>query len=311
VKPRLQPWQFVILVVLVAAAVIGYMQWRRASRLTGAAGLLQCLPQERFIHLYIDVDLLRRSGFLDLLAGSKAAEEPDYRKFITDTGFDYRQDLDAVAAAFLRDELYITVRGRFDWNRLTAYAQAQNGRCENSICSMPASQPNRFVSFYPLSSTVLALAVTPVARGVSAIVPGSWEAAPQVPPVAAWLSVPPMVFDDVSDLPSGSRSFLSPLARVLKSTFSIGPAAAGGNDFEIRLEAECASPQQATELAQRFASTTDLLRRMLEREKLSPNSADLSGVLTGGRFNPQEARMVGTWPVSRMFVESLLSGTLE
>ena len=53
------------------------------------------LPADRATLVYIDTDALRKSGLLDLLAGSKAAEEADYRKFVEQTGFDYRTDLDA------------------------------------------------------------------------------------------------------------------------------------------------------------------------------------------------------------------------
>jgi hypothetical protein len=311
VKPRLQPWQFVILVVLAAAAAIGYMQWRRAERLSGAAGLLQCLPSDRATHLYIDVAMLRSSGYLELLAGSKTAEEADYRKFVEQTGFDYRTDLDAIAAAFVQGDVYLALRGRFNWPLLTGYAGTQGGRCENTVCSMPASQPGRNISFYPLHSDVLAMGVASEPRGVMMVTPAQWETPPQVPPVAVWASAPPSFFDDLDSAPAGSRSFLSPLARTLRATFSLGPSPDQREALEVRLQAECTSPQAAADLARQFEETTNLLRKMIERDHLNANPNDLSGVLLGGRFEPQQARLVGRWTVTQSFLQGLLSGTLQ
>ena len=62
--------------------------------------------------VYIDTGLLRQSGLLELVAGSKAVEEPDYRKFVDQTGFDYRRDLDAVAAAFVDNHVQFLKWGR-------------------------------------------------------------------------------------------------------------------------------------------------------------------------------------------------------
>src|SRR5437868_435266 len=151
-KLRLQPAQLAALVIVLCAAAVGVSHWRRVSKPFSAVALIECLPPDQSTHLYIDVATLRNSGLLDLLTGSKAAEEPDYRKFVDQSGFDYKTDVDAVAAAFVHGNVYFTLRGRFDWKRLPDYARAQGGTCRNSICSMPASKPDRHISFYPVKS---------------------------------------------------------------------------------------------------------------------------------------------------------------
>jgi hypothetical protein len=95
------------------------------------------------------------------LAGSKAVEEPDYQQFVNETKFDYRQDLDAIAAAFKDGKVYFALRGRFHWKDLKDYAARQGGSCHGDFCVVAGSQPNRRISFYPLKRDVLAMAIGP------------------------------------------------------------------------------------------------------------------------------------------------------
>jgi len=292
----------------VCGAAIGIWQWRRAAY--DAAYLLQCLPLDQSVEVYIDVGQLRSSGLLDVLAGSKASEDADYRGIVEQTGFDYRTDLDAVAAAFLHGDVYLAVKGRFNWKRLSQYAQAQQGRCQNSSCSMPASQPNRYISFYPLSSGVLAFAESSAEQGTSMIAAGESKIASPIPSAPVWISAPAFAFGELGTLPAGLRAFLSPLADVSKAEFSVRPAKEKGG-FEVVLDAPCASPEVAAAVAGKFTHTTDLLQKMLQRDKLTPSSADLSGVLVAGRFESHESRMRGVWPIDRRFFESLVSGKVQ
>ncbi len=279
---------------------------------SGAARLMRCLPLDGAVKVYIDFDQLRANGLLDLLAGAKSAEEADYRKFVEDTGFDYRSDLDGVAAAFVRGDIYFAVRGHFDWARLSAYAHAQQGQCRDTICSMPASQPNRFVSFYPLASTVMALAVSSQEQGVTRIAPLESPASSAIPSAPVWISAPSFAFTNLKNLPAGS-SVLSPLADAQEAAFRIqaAPGAGGNAAFEIVLDAPCATPEIAAEVARKFTATTELLRSMLQRDRITPNPADLSGVLVAGRFESRASHMTGTWPIDRRFVEALVSGKIQ
>ncbi|HML18572.1 MAG TPA: hypothetical protein VK419_16190 [Bryobacteraceae bacterium] len=166
-KFRFQPWQLAAIVILMCAGAVIFAWWRRSARTFDAAAMLECLPPDQATHVYIDFDALRKGGILQMIAGNKAAEEPDYQKFVSGTGFDYSRDLDAAAAAFFHGSEYFTLRGRFAWAKLASYARAQGGTCSNSVCTMAASTPNRHISYYMLSANVLALAVSPEEHGVT------------------------------------------------------------------------------------------------------------------------------------------------
>ena len=305
---RFQPWQLAVLVILLCAAAVAFAHWRGISRPYDAAALLECLPPDQSTHIFIDVAALRSTGILDLLAGSKTAEEDDYRKFVEQTGFDYRTDLDAVAIAFFHGGTYVTVRGRFEWKKLADYARAQGGTCRSAVCNMTGSTPDRQISFYPLKADVLAMAVTTEPRGVSMIGPNQWKHPPQLPPEPVWISAPAFVFSDVKNLPGGAQSFLRPLSQAERATFAIGPE---GPRLQVRLEAECATPEVATALANQLTASTDLLKKMLARDHMTPNPLDLSGVLTAGTFQAQGKRVNGKWPIERGFLEALASGRVQ
>ena len=308
VRIRFQPWQLALLVVALCVAAVGVARWLRVSSPYDAARLLAALPLEKATLVYIDTALLRQSGTLELLAGSKAAEEPDYRKFVEQTGFDYRKDLDAVAAAFVDNHVYITLRGRFQWKQLTTYAESQGGECHYSVCTMPGSSLERNISFYPLKSDVLALAVSTDPRAVTNIDPGGRKIPLPVPPDPVWISVPAAVFNRLDAFPDGTRAFLSPLARAEKVTFAAGPK---GDRLQLRLEVACATPDAAADLVKQFSGVTSLLKNMIERQHMTPNPRDLSGVLVAGSFQQRQSTVIATWPLERGFVEALAAGQIQ
>ncbi|HLW77263.1 MAG TPA: hypothetical protein VKS01_09755, partial [Bryobacteraceae bacterium] len=280
----------------------------RAGRRFDAVSLMAALPPDQATHLYIDVAALRKSGILDLIAGSSAEEDADYKNFVRQTKFDYRKDLDGIAGAFAHGNEYFALRGRFDWKGLKSYAESQGGKCVNAICEMPASEPGRYISFYTLGGNALALAVAGEERGVMVIGPDQWKSAPQFPPEPIWISAPPFDFTDTKKFPAGTHSFLSPLVAAQHILFAIGPE---GNRFAVRLEVECADAASAQALAKQLTDTTAYLKKMLEREHQTPNPNDLSGVLTAGSFEQKDARVVGKWPLERGFVEALTAGKIE
>jgi hypothetical protein len=305
---RFRPWQLAILVVALCVAAVAAARWWRVSSHYDAARLVAALPVERSSTVvYMDSEQLRSSGLLALLAGSKATEEADYRKFVDETGFDYRTDLDALAAAFIDNRFYATLRGRFRWNQLTAYAESQGGECHYSVCTMPGSTVDRNISFYPLKDDVLALAVSTDPRAVTNIGTGS-NLQMAVSPEPFWISVPAATFNRLEGFPSGTRAFLSPLAKAEKVIFAAGPQ---GNHLQLRLEVSCANPQAAAELIKQFSGVTGLLKTLLEREHMTPNPRDLSGVLVAGTFEQRQSTVIGTWPVERGFVEALASGQIQ
>jgi hypothetical protein len=310
VKPRSSLWfTAAAFLLLVVAAGIGLLKWHSArnydeSRLVGT------LPHNGSAIVYLDFDTLRAAGLLEALAGSKAAEESDYRKFVSDSGFDYKSDLEAVAVAFVDGNMYATARGKFQWKRLSDYAQANGGSCSSPMCEMPASQPGRFISFYALRDNVIALAVSPDKHGADLINPPQGETIfRSSDPVA--LSAPGSAFEKPAGFPPGAQAFLSPLSRAKRVTFYAGSTAGDKTKLALRLDAECATPEAARDIAKQLQSTTELLKNMLAREKMKPSPADLSGLLVAGTFQVKDARVAGNWPLDRRFVEGLLSSTGE
>lgn len=294
------------LALLLAVAIIaGFLFWR-STRTFNDAQLLQCLPQARATQVFVDLDKLRRGGVLDLIAGSTSAEDADYKAFLTHTGLDYRTDIDAIAAAFSEGNTYLAMRGRFDWKKLSAYIASQGGKCADPGCSMPGTRPGYYVSLMPLRPTVLAIAVSTDERGVKMIGLQDWRKPPALPAEPVWISVPSFALSEAS-LGAGTHAFLEPLSQAQQVTFAAGPA---DNAFQIRVEAVCATPEVAELMTRRLSASTDMLKKMLDREHLTANPNDLSGVLVAGAFSQQKERVTGTWPITRGFLESLAGGKL-
>jgi len=304
---RFRPWQLAIVVVALCLAVVAGVRWWRVATPYDAASMLGALPLNNATLVYIDAGLLRRSGMLELLAGSKAAEEPDYRKFVDQTGFDYRTDLDAIAVSFAGNQVFTTLRGRFRWKQLTAYAESQGGECHYSVCTMLGSTAERSISFYPVRPDVLALAVSSDPRASVNIGSGHTFQMP-VPPEPVWISVPAATFNRLDAFPNGTRAFLSPLAHAETVIFAVGPE---GDRLQLRLQVDCATPAAAADMVKQFSGVTGLLKSMIEREHMTPNPRDLSGVLVAGTFEQRQSTVIGTWPLERSFVEALASGQIQ
>src|ERR1700733_3384017 len=118
---KLRPWQFVLFLLLVAAAaIIAVFEFSRSSLVTPGE-LVAVLPHQDSIVFFINADSLRDAGVLGEFAGPKAGQEQDYQNFVTQSHFDYQRDLDRVAGTFNRGEVFLVIEGRFDWVRLREY----------------------------------------------------------------------------------------------------------------------------------------------------------------------------------------------
>ncbi len=276
------------------------------SRSYAPSQLVQMLPPDRSVYVYLDVSLLRSAGILDLIAGSKSLEDADYQKFVKDTGFDYRTDLNGLAVAFREGDVYYAAQGKFDWAKLEAYAPAHGGKCERFLCTTPGSEPGRNVSYYMPRNNILAMATSRKNTAGDMVAPGSWANGPTIPQVGLWVAAPASSFSDLNKLPAGARSFVSPLAKSQGAVFTLG-AASSGKDFELRMEVKTADAAAAKKLVEQYAEVTSLLVKMLEREKIQASSGDLSGMLVAGKFEAKDTMVVGVWPVSKEFVKSLAS----
>ena len=268
--------------------------------------MLRRLPPENATVLFVDFGTLRRGGVLKLLASSKT-EEPDYQAFVRATGFDYQRDLDLAAVSFSSGGEFFVVKGRFDWEKLRAYAQGQGGGCEGRLCRMQGSTPARRISFLALQPNLMALAVGTDASAATRLAEVQTSAlqpldAPRDP---VWLSISAESLKAPGQLPPGASFFTAALSSADKILLSLGPE---GEKLEARLLVTCRTSDDAAALAGQLQHATSLVREMMARDKQQPNAKDLSGVLTAGVFQQSGRRVLGRWPLPTAFLESLAGG---
>ena len=300
-------WAAIVLLVVAGGAAWLVVYERNRFAAASPTGMLRRLPSENATVLFVDFDTLRHGGVLKLLASSKTAEEPDYQTFVRATGFDYQRDLDLAVVSFSSDGELFVIKGRFDWQKLRTYAQAQGGTCESRLCRMQGSTPARRISFLSLQPNLMALAVSTDNSAAMRLVDAK---ASTVQPLDAprdpvWLSIPAESLKAPGQLPPGASFFTTALATADKILLSLGPE---GERLEARLLVTCRSSDDAAALAGQLQHATSLVKEMMAREKQAPNAKDLSGVLTAGVFEQSGRRVLGRWPLPTAFLESLAGG---
>ena len=304
---RFQPWQLALALIAVCAVAVGGVYWYRARGPVSPAELASYVPTANATLVFVDVDAIRRSGILKMISGSKAAQELEYRKFVDETLFDYRDDLDAVAAAFKDGQVFFALKGRFHWKNLMDYTIRQGGSCHNGFCTAPASRPNRRISFYPVRPDVMALAVSPDDFAAYQVARKAEKPAFPAPLDPVWVLVPAVALRDTDSLPEGTRSYASALKNAEEIVFTIGPE---NDHLRVSLNVQCRDARDASALQRDFENTTNTLRKWIEREHQQPNPADLSGVLVSGTFRQEDRRVYGQWPIPRAFVDQVMGESL-
>ena len=292
-----------LVLVLLAAALAAFFVYRARS-LTDTA-LLKRLPTTGAMVLHVDFNALRRAGIMELLDGSKIGEDPEYKAFVANTGFNYTRDLDLALVAFAPTGRFLLLRGRFDWPKLRRYAESQQGSCADSVCRMVGSTPDRRISFFPLQSNVMAMAVSTDDFGARRLATPGAGPDPQTPDAPVWLALPPSVLKGNESLPQGTRMFARSIESADSVTLALAP---DGRRLAAKLNVLCRSEQDASQVATELGRITALLRDLIEREHQTPNPADLSGVLSSGSFRTDGRRVYGYWPIERKFVENMLGG---
>jgi hypothetical protein len=303
---RFHAWQLAALLIAVCGLAVAGVYMFRMRGGSKPSDLVAYLPAENATVIYIDVDAIRRSGILNMIAGSKAAEEIEYKQFVDATLFDYRQDLDAVAAAFKDNQIFFALRGRFHWKTLMDYARHQGGSCRSGFCFAPGSRPNRQISFYALRPDTMALAIS--SDDYAAYQVASKPAAtPMTPPAQpVWAIVPIAALQRAGELPAGLKPYVKALGNAKQIIFTLGLQ---GDHLQLALNVTCHDTQTASTLAVDMESTTNELRKLLASEHQKPDPADLTGVLVAGSFRHDDRSVYGQWPLERAFVEALANGS--
>lgn len=306
VRHRVSPWLVLPLLAGVCAAVIFGIAYLR-SRSFSTANLLQRIPADDALVLYVDFEALRRAHLLDLATADPVAQEPEYRSFVEATGFNYLRDLDSALISFGASGKYLLLRGHFDWSRMSQYVRGQGGTCYNSLCRLEGSTPERKISYLPLQPNLMALAVSEDGTAATRLQERRSGPRPEVLADPLWLLIPPGTIKDDASLPAGLRPFARALRGAQRVVLSGGP---DGPQMRLQLDVTCSTAEQAATLTSQLRALTTLLDALIAREHQVPNPRDLSGILAAGVFEQKERRVRGSWPVQRAFFESLAGGAL-
>jgi hypothetical protein len=158
------------LVLAAVAAGITLYYWP-GKPLTGYSGpppsLLSLLPPSAPCIVYIDLAVLRASPLLAQLTPILPApgDDPEYARFVRETGFDYTRDLDQVAVAFWpappAQRVVALADGRFAREKISRYALASGKlekRGDRDVYVVPAAKGGAPISFSFLSPNRVALA---------------------------------------------------------------------------------------------------------------------------------------------------------
>jgi len=308
VTSRLRGGLLIGLIATVCACSVWGVAWFRARSVTPGL-LLKRLPTSGAIIVYLDFRVLRQAGFFNQIENAKITEDPEYAEFVRNTAFDYKQDLDTAMVAFAPGGKYLLLRGRFDWKRLRAYVESQNGTCYNSLCRVQGSTLERRISFFPLETNLMALAVSPDESAAVRLQDAAPGPTPEMPAellkAPAWMSIPAAVLRS-DGVPEGARPFTRSMDQAESVFLSFAPE---GKRIAARLDVRCRTSEDAASLASQLTRTTALLREMMARDRRTPDSAGLSGVLTAGSFRSEGPRVFGYWPIEPAFLDQLLAGS--
>jgi hypothetical protein len=304
VRNRARAWLLIVPTAVICAAAVWGVAWYRSRNIPPAA-MLKRLPSSDALVVYLDFAALRQAGILSMLDNPKIAQEPEYQDFVRKIDFNYKQDLDTAMVAFAPTGRFLLVRGRFDWKSLRSFVESESGRCYNSLCRMQGSTPQRRISFFPLQSNLMALAVSEDDSAALRMQDVASGPEPEVPNAPVWMAIPGAVLKSGEGLPAGTRPFARSMESAESVVLSFVPE---GKRLAAKLNVRCRNSQEAAELVTELSRVTTLLREMIEREQHRPNPADLSGVLTSGSFRAEGARVFGYWPIERAFVENMLGG---
>ncbi len=233
--------------------------------------LFSLLPSDAPIVVYGDVAAVKSSPAFangSVLFNPGVAEDPNYRDFVEQTGFDYSRDLDRFVIAIWPDsetsspvlaeriKLIAIAEGRFDRAKIDSYAR-RTSRVSNGngpvVYESGPTTPGQGFYFTFLEPNRIALAQKMSLDSVLHPQPGSQQDSDTRQRIARVSGAEFFAVARTDDLPKaiGAHELQSgQLNRLLKSvrhiTLSGRP---DGNNFSLAAEAECDSLSNALQLA--------------------------------------------------------------
>lgn len=302
---RTKPWLALIAIAVAVIATVFLIRRLRRGVVESDAEMVALLPRRDLISGFVNVDLLRRAGLLKLLQASKPEQDPDYERFVRDSGFDYGRDVRAIAGAANAKQIFLVVRGTFDWARLREYAARHGGTCNSAFCQAPTSRPGRWASFLRIDSDVAGLAIGAEPADVLLLSPRKPITVPQIPGAPVWINVPHSAWAGLSEMPLAMRLLAAAVEPADRVILSAEPGKADTSAIQLRLEAVCQNAAVANAIRTQLQIDTNLLKMELKRERQEASRSDLTGMLTAGTFQQSGNKAIGTWPVYRDFLDRL------
>jgi len=266
-----------IAILLLVGVGVGIYLYRVSQPLTGPAAVsgpppdvLSLIPPNAPVVAFLDAKALRTTQNSSLQTiGSimlpTPQQDPDYTQFVKNTGFDYSRDLDRAAIAMWPTELgaaasasgknrtLVIADGRFDQQRIEAYALHAGGHAIRRGTATIYEVPGKpLVSFEFLSPTRVAMAsgknatelLTNPARS-----PGDPEMQARIGRVAG---APLFAVARTDHLPDSFYADLKNSPQLLGYVRSIQAITLAGqpqgNDLDVTLDAECDSMKNAIEI---------------------------------------------------------------
>jgi hypothetical protein len=302
---RLKPWLFLLVLALCVGAIVFEIDYYQHRFVRSDADMVALLPPGDRTTFFANIAALRRAGVLGLFAASKGIEESEYREFIRQTHFDYRKDIQRIAGAADGNEILFVVHGRFDWTRLHEYALAHGGACKNGLCNLPTSKAGRWVSFLPIQSDAMGLAVASDSSAALMLSPNRDHILQQIPPQPVWIKVSRKLLQNPLSLPVPVRIFFISLQFADRVLLSLDSGAKKQAAFILRLDAQCPTTATAETIKAQLELQTRILRTELAREHQQPSPADFTGLLVSGTFHVSDKRVIGTWVIGNELLKAL------
>jgi hypothetical protein len=303
---RTTNWLFPAVLLIGIVALFAGIDRYQHRFVRSHSDLLNLLPGGDATVFYARVDLLRRAGMLTLVRDTTHHSDSDYEAFVRQTGFDYSRDLDAVAGSVTHEGTFIAAKGEFHWDRIRNYVQRAGGSCEADHCELRASSRGKWISTLRMQRDVISIALGASPSLRSQIHPGQAAIARPLPTASVWVRLAPSLVKDTSSLPAALRIFLISLQPADSVLIAVRPPSSGSKDaFEIELTARCMSAVAADTVRKQLEIQTNMLKLELAHEHQQANPADLTGLLTAGRFDTSENDVRGEWPVSKELLKAL------
>lgn len=302
---RPKPWA-VLAALALLVSVAAFLLWRqRRPPVRTDAEMLGLLPNRDAPTMFVDVQVLRASGVLNLLRSSAAPEDNDYARFVRNTGFDYQRDIETIAARGSEQQAFFVIRGRFDWPRLRTYATQHGGSCNGAFCQVPGSRAGRWISFLQMQPDMAGVALSTEAADVLLLTPRRVEPHDALPAAPVWVTLPHSFLSDPKDWPLPLRLFALAVQPAERVVLSAGPADKVNYGLQLNLEAVFPDSAMAARAKTQLELDTRLLDMELRREHRQASPGDLTGLLTAGTFAVSGDIATGTWPIHRAFLQSL------